>query len=81
MWLHCVGRYSSDGIAARYGLDDPVIESRLEVRFSATIQTDPWAHPATHTMGTGFFLGVKRPGRGADHPTPSSANIKERKEL
>jgi hypothetical protein len=27
------------------------------------------------TMGTGFFPGVKRPGRGADHPPPSSAEV------
>jgi hypothetical protein len=32
-------------------------------------------------MGTGSFLGVKRPGRGVDHPPPSSAEIKERVEL
>jgi len=28
-------------------------------------------------MGTGSFPGVKRPGRGADHPSPSSAEVKE----
>ena len=34
------------------------------------------------TMGTGSFQGVKRPGRGVDHPTPlSSAQVKERVEL
>ena len=27
------------------------------------------------------FLGVKRPGRGVDHPPPSSAEFKERVEL
>jgi len=32
-------------------------------------------------MGTRFFPGVKRPGRGADHPTPSGAELKERVEL
>jgi hypothetical protein len=39
------------------------IESRLEARFSAPVQTDPGAHPASCTMGTGSFLGVKN-GRG-----------------
>jgi hypothetical protein len=46
-------------------------------------QTDPGAHPATCTMG-GYqvsFPGVKRQGRGVDHPPPSSAEIKERVEL
>jgi hypothetical protein len=32
-------------------------------------------------MGTGVFPGVKRPGRGIDHPSPSSAKVKERVEL
>jgi len=27
-------------------------------RFSASVQTDPGAHPTTCTMGTGSFLGV-----------------------
>jgi hypothetical protein len=31
--------------------------------------------PAFCTMGTSSFLGVKRPGRGADHPLPSSAEV------
>jgi hypothetical protein len=26
-------------------------------------------------MGTGSFPGVKRPGRGADYPPPSSADV------
>jgi hypothetical protein len=37
-------------------------------RFSAPFQTGPGAHPASCTMSTGFFPGVKRPGRGADTP-------------
>ena len=37
-------------------------------RFSAPAQTGPGAYPAPCTMGTGSFPGVKRPGRGADHP-------------
>jgi len=32
-------------------------------------------------MGTGSFPGVKRPGRGVEHPSPSSAVVKERIEL
>jgi hypothetical protein len=30
--------------------------------------TDPWAHPASCTMGKGSFPGVKRPGPGVYHP-------------
>ena len=32
-------------------------------------------------MGTGSFPGVKRPGRGVDHPSPPSAEVKEKVEL
>jgi hypothetical protein len=28
-------------------------------------------------MGTGYFSGVKQPGRGADHPPPPSAEVKK----
>jgi hypothetical protein len=44
-------------------------------RFFAHFQNDPGAHPASSTMGTGFFPGVTRPGRGADHPPPPSAEV------
>jgi len=30
---------------------------------SAPVQTGPGAHPASYTMGTGSFPGVKRPRR------------------
>jgi hypothetical protein len=46
-------------------------------RFFAHVQTGPGAHPASCTMGAGFFPGVKRPGRGADHPLPSNAEVKK----
>jgi hypothetical protein len=36
------------------------------VRFYATVQTGPGAHPASYTMSTGSFPGVKRPKRGAN---------------
>ena len=32
-------------------------------------------------MGIGSFPGVKGPGRGVDHPLPTSAEVKERVEL
>jgi len=56
------------GIATGYGLDGPGIESRWGRRFSAPVQTGSGAHPDFCTMGTGSFSGVKRPGRGVDHP-------------
>ena len=54
-----MGRDSSFGIATGYGLDGPGIESRWGARFSAPVQTGPGAHPASCTMGTGSFPGVK----------------------
>jgi hypothetical protein len=50
-------------------------------RFSAPVQTSLGAHPASYTMGTGIFLGIKQLGRGIDHPPPSSVKVKERVEL
>ena len=74
-------RDSSVVIAARYGLDGPDLESRWGTRFSTPIQIGPGPHPASYTTGTGSFPGVKRPGRGVDHPYPSSAEANERVEL
>jgi len=49
----------------------PMSGDRIPVgaRFSAPVQTGPGAHPASYTMVTGSFPGVKRPGRGIDHPS------------
>ena len=46
-----VGWDSSVGIATRYGLDGPAIESRLGggARFSTTVQIGPVAQPAYYT--------------------------------
>ena len=75
------GRDSSVGIATRYGLGGSGIKSPWGTRFSATFQTGPGTHPASYTRGTGSFPGVKRSGRGADHPPPTSAEVKGRVEL
>ena len=74
-------RDSSVGIATRYGLDDPWIESRWQARFSAPVQTGPGDHPASYIMGTVPFPRIKRQGRSVDHPPPSTAEVKERAEL
>jgi hypothetical protein len=70
------GRDDPVRIATRYRLDGPGFESRCGVaRFSAPVQTDPAAYPLSYTMSTGSSLGVKWPGRGVDHPLPSSAEV------
>jgi hypothetical protein len=51
------------------------------VRFSTPIHNGSGAHPASYTMGTGSFPGLKWLRRGIDHPPPSNAEVKERVEL
>jgi hypothetical protein len=46
-------------------------------RFSAHVQTAPGAHPASYTMGTASFPGIKRPGRGVDHPPNLTPRLKK----
>ena len=70
-------RDSSVGIATRYGLDGPGIESWWEVRFSAPVQTGPRAHPTPYTMDTGVFPGIKWPGRGVDNPPHLAPRLKK----
>jgi len=46
-------------------------------RFSAPVHTGPGTHPASYTMGTGSLPGVKRPGRGVDHPPHLAPRLKK----
>ena len=73
-----VGQGSSVGIATRYRLDGPRVESQWGARFSTSVQTGTEAHPASYTMGTRSFPGVNWPGCNIDHPPPSSAKVTER---
>jgi hypothetical protein len=50
-------------------------------RFFEPVQNGPGAHPTSYTLGTGNFLGVKRPGHGVDHPPLSSDVAKGRVKL
>jgi len=50
-------------------------------RLSAPVQTGPDAHPASCTMGTGSYPGVKRTGRDSDPSPPSSVEVKNRVDL
>jgi hypothetical protein len=69
------GRDSAPRIATRYRPDGQLIESQWRRNFPRP------AKPASYTIGTGGFPGVKRPGRGVDHPPPSSAEVNGRVEL
>ena len=48
---------------------------------SAPVLTKPAAHKASYTMGTGSYPGVKRTGRGVNHPPLSRTEVRERVEL
>jgi hypothetical protein len=72
-----MGRDSSVGIATRYELGGPGIESQWGAKFSAPVQTGPGALPASYTMGTESFPGVKRPGLGIDHPPHLASRLKK----
>jgi len=69
-----VDRDSSVGIAIRDGMDGQGIASRWGRDFP---------HPSRRALGPTqlpllwSFPGVKRPGRGFDHPLPTSAEVKE----
>ena len=51
------------GLVTRLRADRSGDRIPLEARFSAPFKTGPEAQPASYTMGTGSFPGVKR-GRG-----------------
>jgi hypothetical protein len=52
-----VGRDGVVGIATRYEMDGPGIESRGGgARLSTPLQTGPGAHPASCAMGTGSLF-------------------------
>jgi hypothetical protein len=78
---------SSVGIATSYGLDDRMIGIRFPTgagNFSLrhSVQTGSRAHSASYPIVAGALsLGVKRPGREADHLPASSAKVKECVEL
>ena len=68
------GRDGSVGIATRYGLDGPGIESRCG---RDLLQACPGAHPASYTMGTSSFPGVKRSGRDVDYSPLLAPRLKK----
>jgi hypothetical protein len=83
----CKSRDSSVGIALGYGLDDRGSRVRfprgLEIfLFTTTSRTalGPTQPPIQWVPGA-LSLGVKQPGREADHSPPSSTEVKECVEL
>jgi hypothetical protein len=50
----------------------------MGARFFAPVLTGPGDYPAFYTRGTGSLSWVKRLAHGIDHPSSSSAEVKER---
>lgn len=50
----------------------------VETTVFITVQSAPGAHPASYTMGTASFPGVKRPGCDVNHPPPPTPEVKKR---
>jgi hypothetical protein len=75
------GRDSSVGIATHYELDGPGIEFPWGRDFPH--QSRPELGPTDHPIPWVSVIsrGVKQSGRGADHPSLSRAEVKERVEL
>jgi hypothetical protein len=69
------GMGSSVGTATDYGLDGPGIKARWGRDFSHTSRPalGPTQPPVQWVPG--LSRGVKRPGRGADHPPPSRTEV------
>ena len=75
VWLHRVSRKSKP--PKKFGWSGDRIP--VAARFSAPVQTGPRAHPASYTVGTGSFQGVKRLGRGVYHPPHLAPRLRKQK--
>jgi hypothetical protein len=72
----CEGRDCSVGIATLYKLNVPGIEPRC--RWDLPSRPDrPWSPSSLPHNGYRVFTGGKAAGGGVDHPTPTSAEVKE----
>jgi len=72
-----MGHDISVGIASRLRAEGSGDRIPVGARFSTPVQTGPGAHPSSYTIGTGSFPGVKRPGRGVDHPPHLASRLKK----
>jgi hypothetical protein len=76
-----VGRDSSVGMATRYGLEGPGIESQWGGKIFRTRPDRPWGPPSLLYNGYRVFPEGKAVGDWRWPSTPSSAEVKERVEI
>jgi hypothetical protein len=78
LFIYSVGRDSSDGIATRYGLDGPRIESQCGRDFPHLSR--PTLGPNKPSLHNWYRVssGGKAAGEWRWPPTPSSAEVKEK---
>jgi hypothetical protein len=72
MW----GWDSSVVISTGYGMDVPGSNPGGD-EISAPVQTGPGAHTASYIIVIKSLPGIKRPGRGVDHPSLLVPRFKE----
>ena len=65
-------------IATCNRLDCPEVKCQRRRDFLSPIRNSPGAHPASCTMGTGSFPGVRQPGHDIDHPLPYYTKVTKR---
>ena len=59
-------------------LYEPFREQKLHHNLYENFQTDSWANPLFHSMGTGdSFRTGNRPGLQADHSPPSRTKVQK----
>jgi len=76
--MYDVSRNTSVGIATRYGLDGPGIESRWGGEIFRTRPELPWDPQSLLQNGYRVsFSRVKRPSRGVDHPPQLAPRLKK----
>jgi hypothetical protein len=72
-----MGTDSSVGIAIRYGLGDPGMQSRWERYFPHPSRPALRPTQPPYTIGTGSFPVVMRPENGVDHPPHTASRLKK----
>jgi hypothetical protein len=68
--------YELKMLGNRYGSDGPRIKSR-EGEIFRNLPDRPWGPPSLLYKGYQVFPGVKRPGRGIDHPPHLATRLKK----